>query len=174
MGRVDTALRALIEQAWVMRYRQPQRLHALGTALSEAAPPHSVAWAWGAFHQALGPRRAGVDLGRQGLLDACMAQRRRRVAQLLVGLRGGPVQQHEVVRAVGAPAVGGLCQKSLAQVTRGLERLRVTLLQPQLGLGQRPLGAHADLAHLHAAVQQLLGLRRIAPVQARTCQQDQG
>ena len=54
MGRVDTALRALIEQAWVMRYRQPQRLHALGTALSEAAPPHSVAWAWGAFHQALG------------------------------------------------------------------------------------------------------------------------
>ncbi len=59
MGRVDTALRALIEQAWVMRYRQPQRLHALGTALSEAAPPHSVAWAWGAFHQALGLRAAG-------------------------------------------------------------------------------------------------------------------
>jgi len=59
MGRVDTALRTLVEQAWAMRYRQPQRLHALGTALSEAAPPHSVAWAWGAFHQALGLRAAG-------------------------------------------------------------------------------------------------------------------
>jgi signal transduction histidine kinase/CheY-like chemotaxis protein len=59
MGRVDTALRALIEQAWATRYRQPQRLHVLGAALTEAAPPHSVAWAWGAFHQALGLRAAG-------------------------------------------------------------------------------------------------------------------
>ncbi len=69
MGRVDTALRTLIEQAWVMRYRQPQRLHALGTALSEAAPPHSVAWAWGAFHQALGLRAAGdkaAEAARRG------------------------------------------------------------------------------------------------------------
>ena len=59
MRRVDPSLRTLIEQAWAVRYRQPQRLHALGTALTEAAPPHSVSWAWGAFHQTLGLRAAG-------------------------------------------------------------------------------------------------------------------
>lgn len=71
MGRVEASLRALIEQAWSARYREPQRLRALGAALVAAAPAGSVAQAWGAWHLALGLRAAGEkDAGAAALAQA--------------------------------------------------------------------------------------------------------
>ena len=58
MGRVDTALRALIDEAWRQHHREPRQLLSLGeriVAAAEAARDEAGA-AWGWLHQAWGQR----------------------------------------------------------------------------------------------------------------------
>lgn len=61
MGRVDTALRALIDDAWRQHQRDPLQLLPLGERIvAEAAAAHdTVGAAWGWLHQAWGRRFRG-------------------------------------------------------------------------------------------------------------------
>jgi signal transduction histidine kinase len=56
---VTPAARALIDQAWAQRYRDPSQLVALGEGIVAAARDDALATAWGWWHQALGQRARG-------------------------------------------------------------------------------------------------------------------
>jgi signal transduction histidine kinase len=128
MARMSPELRALIEQAWSARYREPTRLRDLGQAIAEAAPAQSTARAWGELHQALGARAQGQHAASDEALARAEA--------------GFAEQEH----------VSGLrmCRalRALVLVPRGDAAQAEQLIGD---LGDWPSGPAADVLQAHAA-----------------------
>ena len=73
MGRVDTDLRALINQAWRQHHRDPVQLLPLGQQIVQAAGADLEAAGWGWLHQAWGQRFRSDTAAAQLALDKAQA-----------------------------------------------------------------------------------------------------
>jgi len=73
MGRVDSTLHALINEAWRQHYRDPLQLLPLGQQIVQGAGAHPEAAAWGWLHQAWGQRFRSDAAAAQRALDQAQA-----------------------------------------------------------------------------------------------------
>ena len=73
MGRVDSTLHALINEAWRQHYRDPAQLLPLGQRIVQAAGADPAAAAWGWLHQAWGLRFRSDAAAAQRALDQAQA-----------------------------------------------------------------------------------------------------